>query len=158
MSLAYSHIINFIDEIIMSLFLSTVGSATAPAANELRALAVFKESACQCFRVGPTAQPQATVTYTTGTPRIVGTTLYVPVTATMNATVSTGCCNAKPLLFSETFLAAFQGVTTLPAAITVTSLGQEVLTPIGTGCGWTKCITVNDSLLITITPAAAPGA
>ena len=142
----------------MSLFLSTVGSVTAPAANELRALAVFKESACQCFRVGPTAKPQATVTYTTGTPRIVGTTLYVPVTATINATVSTGCCNAKPLLFSETFLAAFQGVTTLPNAITVTSLGQEVLTPIGTGCGWTKCITVNDSLLITITPAAAAGA
>lgn len=139
----------------MSLFLSPVGSATAPAANELRALAVFKESACQCFRVGPTAQPQATVTYTTGTPRIVGTTLYVPVTATMNATVSTGCCNAKPLLFSETFLAAFQGVITLPTAITVTSLGQEVLTPVGAGCGWTKCITVNDSLLITITPAAA---
>lgn len=138
----------------MSLFLSPVGSATAPAANELRALAVFKETACQRFRVGPTAQPQATVTYTTGTPRIVGTTLYVPITATMNATVSAGCCNAVPLLFSETFLAAFQGVTTLPTAITVTSLGQEVLTPIGAGCGWTKCITVNDSLLITITPAA----
>lgn len=138
----------------MALFLSPVGSATAPAANELRALAVFKEKTCIAFRVCPDAQPSATIDYRVGTARLVGTTVYVPITATMTVIARTGCCEAKPFIFTDTVLAAFQGYTSLPTAVTVESLGQETLTP-GVSCGWTKNLTVNDSLLITITPAAA---
>lgn len=141
----------------MAIFLSPVGSTTAPAANEIRALAVFKEKACNAFRVRQDVPPTATVTYRVGTPRLVGTTLFVPITATVSAVVNKGCCCAETIQCPETFLVAFQGVTTLPTTpVTVTSLGLETLTP-GVSCGWTKCLTVNDSILITL-PAAAPAA
>lgn len=141
----------------MALFLSAVGSNPAPAANELRTLAVFKESSCERFCATTDVQPQVFVTYKAGTPRLVDTTVFVPVTATVTVVAKTGCCKAQPFVFTENFLAAFQGQTALPTAVTITSLGQEATFPNGC-CGRTRCITVNDSLLITITPAAAPAA
>lgn len=141
----------------MAVYLNVAGSTVAPAANQIRALAVFKEKSCSAFRVCQDVPPTATVTYRVGTPRLVGTTLFVPITATVQATVLKGCCGAEPLLFPETFLVAFQDVTTLPATpVTVESLGIETLTP-GVTCGCTRCLTVNDSILITL-PAAAAGA
>lgn len=134
----------------MALFLSAVGSATAPAANELRTLAVFKETACERFCATDTVRPQVFVTYTAGQARLVGTTIFVPITATATVIGKTGCCKAQPFVFNETFLAAFQGYTTLPTTpVTISSLGQESFFP-NACCGMTKCITINDSLLITV--------
>lgn len=139
----------------MALFLSAVGSATAPAANELRTLAVFRETACEKFCAKDNVRPQVFVTYRAGTARLVDTSVFVPVTATVTVVANTGCCKAQPFVFNETFLAAFQGFTTLPTEpITITSLGQESFFP-NAYCGKTRCININDSLLITITPAAA---
>ena len=142
----------------MAVYLNVAGSTVAPAANQIRALAVFKEKSCSPFRVCRDVPPTATVTYRVGTPRLVGTTLFVPITATVQATVLKGCCGAEPLLFPETFLVEFQDVTTLPTTpVTVESLGIETLTP-GVSCGNTRCLTVNNSILITLPTAAAAGA
>lgn len=138
----------------MALFLSAVGSATAPAANQLRTLAVYKLTACDKFCVNSTVRPQVFITYKAGQARLVGTTVFVPVTAAVTVVAKTGCCKAQPFVFYENFLAAFQGYTELPTQpITITSLGQEEQYP-NVCCGKTQCITVNDSLLLTITPVA----
>lgn len=140
----------------MGVYLSPVGSATAPAANELRVLAVYKEKLCNKYCVNATMQPQVTVNYVTGTPRLVDTTVFVPITATMSIVTSNGCCNANTTLRTETYLVAFQGYTALPTSVTVENLGRDIQ-PANVNCsGWTNSITINDSLLITIVPAAAP--
>lgn len=139
----------------MAVYLNVAGNAVVPAANEIRALAVFKEKACNAFRVCQDVPITATVAYRVGTPRLVDTTLFVPITATVSATVLKGCCGAETLLFPETFLVAFQGQTAVPTTpITVESLGTEALTP-GVTCGCTRCLTVNDSILVTLTPTVA---
>lgn len=139
----------------MAVYLNVAGNAVVPAANEIRALAVFKEKACNAFRVRQDVPITATVAYRVGTPRLVDTTLFVPITATVSAIVNKGCCCAETLQCPETFLVAFQGQTAVPTTpITVESLGTEALTP-GVSCGWTKCLTVNDSILINLTPTVA---
>ena len=64
----------------MAVYLSPVGASVAPAANQLRVLAVFKEKLCRAYCVDSTVQPQTTLVYKVGTTRLVDTTLFVPVT------------------------------------------------------------------------------
>ena len=59
----------------MAVYLSPVGANVVPAANQLRVLAVFKEKLCKAFCTDYTVQPQTTVTYKNGTPRLVETTI-----------------------------------------------------------------------------------
>lgn len=138
----------------MAVYLSPVGANVATVANQLRLLAVFKEKLCKAYCVDSTVQPQTTLTYKNGTPRLVGTTIFIPITATISVVVPTGCCNASTQIFTETFVVAFQGYSGLPTSVTVTNLGRDIQ-PSCVRCGCAHGVTVNDSLQITIvaTPA-----
>ena len=135
--------------------LSPVGLAgTALVANQLSVLVTMKEKLCRAFCVTSTVQPQVTVNYTTGTPVLNGTTVFVPVQATITI-VSVGCGgNAITKLFTENFVVAFQGQTAVPTSVTVASVGK-IQGGSNIVCGKAHSYTINDSLTITITPPAA---
>lgn len=135
--------------------ISPVGLATtALVANQVSLLATFKEKLCRPFCVVSTVQPQVSVVYTNGQPVLNGTTVFVPVTATITV-VTQGCgCRANTQLYTENFTVAFQGQTALPTAVTITSVGR---TQGGScvKCGKAFAYTINDSLTVAITPPAA---
>lgn len=133
--------------------LSPVGLAAAPVANQLSVLATFREKLCHPFCIDSSVQPLATLEYTTGTPVLNGTTVFVPVTARLS--IVTGCgCKAKTQLFTEQFNVAFQGQTAVPTAVTIASVGRiQGGTCVRCGCAY--AYSVNDSLTMTITPPAA---
>ena len=95
----------------MAVTISPVGLAAAPVANTLAFMATYKEKLCRPFCVDSTIQPQVSVAYTTGTPRLVETTVFVPVKAVITVvTQNSQCgCNAHTQLFTENFVVAFQG-------------------------------------------------
>lgn len=138
----------------MAITISPVGLTAAPVANTLSVLAVINEHLCDSYCVDSTLQPQVTVAYTQGQARLVDTTLFIPITAVITVVTQGNCCKANTRLFTERFVAAFQDVTALPTAITVDNLGRD-LQPANVDCGRAKGIVINDSLRITITPAAA---
>lgn len=139
----------------MAVYLSPVGASVAPVANQLRVLAVFKEKLCRAYCVDSTVQPQTSLVYKVGTTRLVGTTIFVPITATITVVTPCGSCNANTQIFTETFVLAFQGYSGLPTVgPTITSLGRDVQ-PSCVKCGCAHGVTVNDSLLITLTAPAA---
>ena len=129
----------------MAVYLSPVGANVAPAANELRLLAVFKEKLCKSYCIDSTIQPQTILSYRNGTPRLVGTTIFV---VTPN-----GCCNATTQIFTETFVVAFQGYSSLPTSVTVNQLGRDIQ-PSCVKCGCAHGVTVNDSIQVIITATA----
>lgn len=140
----------------MSVFLSTVGLSAAPTANTLNVLATYKERLCHRYNVNATNQPSVVVTYTTGTPILSETTVFVPVTAQITITTPSNNCGCNPhvQVFSETFDAAFQGQTGLPTAVNIDNVGTHRFGSCINSCGWASAYTINDSLAITITPAA----
>lgn len=139
----------------MAVYLSPVGASVAPVANQLQLLAVFKEKLCREYCVDSTVQPQTTVTYKVGTTRLVGTTLFIPITATISVVVPNGCCNATTQVFTETFVVAFQNYSGLPTVgPTITNIGRDIQ-PSCVRCGCARGIAVNDSLLITLTAPSA---
>lgn len=133
--------------------LSPVGLAAAPVANQVSLLATFKEKLCRCVCSTSSNQPQATVTYKNETPVLDGTTVFVPIVATITI-VTPGCgCNATTQVINERFVVAFQGSTTLPASVTITSLGmtQGLIKIV---CGKSNCYAINSSLTVSISTAA----
>ena len=138
----------------MAVYLSPAGANVAPAANELRILAVFKEKLCNAYCTDSTVQPQTTVTYKVGTARIVDTTIFIPITTTISVVTPTAGCNANTQVFTETFVVAFQGYSSLPTSVTVTNLGRDIQ-PSCVRCGCARGITVNDSLLVSIVATSA---
>lgn len=132
-------------------FTSPSGLAAAPTANSLSLLATYKEDLCKAFCVVSSNQPNATVTYTTGTPTLNGTTVFVLVTAKV-AIALPGNCGVRT--YTERFMASFQGQTALPTAVNVTSVGMQQGF-FNVCCGKSKCYAVNDSITVTITPPAA---
>ena len=141
----------------MAVYLSPVGLSAAPVANQLAVLATYKEALCWKFSVNATNQPQVVVTYTTGTPKLVETTVFVPITAQITVTTPSNNCGCNPhvQVFSETFEVAFQGQTGVPTAVNVDVVGTDRFPSRVNACGIAAAYTVNDSLTITITPAAA---
>ena len=130
--------------------LSPVGLAAASVPNQVSLLATFKEKLCRPFCIDSTVQPQVSVVYTRDNATLVGSTVFVPITAVITV-VTPGCgCKATTQLFTEKFVAAFQGRTTLPTAVTITSVGR---TQGGScvKCGKAFSYTVNDSLTIALT-------
>ncbi len=128
--------------------LSPVGLAAAPVANQLSIMATYQEKLCHPFCITSSVQPLATLEYTTGTPSLNGTTVFVPVTARLTLVTGSGC-NAKTQLFTEQFYVAFQGQTALPTSVTVTSVGRlQGGSCVKCGCAYSYSI--NDSLTITI--------
>ena len=135
--------------------LSPVGLAgTALVANQLSALVTIKENLCKPFCVDSTVQPQVTVNYVAGTPVLNGTTVFVPIQATISI-VTVGCrCNAVTKLFTENFVVAFQGQTAVPTSVAIASVGK-VQGGSNIKCGKAYSYTINDSITVTITPPAA---
>lgn len=133
--------------------LSPVGLAAAPVANQLSMLATFREKLCCPFCIDSSVQPLATLEYTAGTPTLNGATVFVPITARLSITTGGGC-KAKTQLFTEQFYAAFQGQTVVPTAVAITSVGR-VQGGAHVHCGRAYEYSVNDSIIITITPPTA---
>lgn len=133
--------------------LSPVGLAAAPVANQLSILATFREKLCHPFCINSSIQPLATVQYSSGTPVLNGTTVFVPITARLTVVTGSGC-NAKTQLFTEQFYVAFQGQTGVPTAVTITSVGQ-LQGGSCVQCGCAHAYSVNDSLTVAITPPTA---
>lgn len=131
--------------------LSPVGLATAPVANSLSLLAVFKERLCRCLCTDSSNVPFATVNYRYETPTLNGTTLFVPIVASIAiAMPHCGCDHVESI--TERFMVAFQGVTTLPTAITITDNGQTQ----GFSCvvcGKSDHYIINSSITVAITTA-----
>lgn len=129
--------------------LSPVGLAAAPVANQVSFLATFREKLCKPFCIDSSVQPQVSVVYTTGSARLNGTTVFIPITAVVTV-VTPGCgCEAKTQLFTENFVVAFQGQTALPTTITVSSVGK-IQGGSCVKCGKAFAYTINDSLVVTI--------
>lgn len=132
--------------------LSPVGLAAAPVANQVSLLATYKEKLCCPFCIDSSVQPLATLDYTAGTPVLNGTTVFVPVTARITVITGSGC-KAKTQLFTEQFYVAFQGQTGLPTSVTVNSVGR-IQGGSCVKCGCAYAYSINDSLTVTIVPAA----
>lgn len=132
--------------------LSPVGLAAAPVANQVSLLATYKEKLCCPFCIDSSVQPLATLDYTAGTPVLNGTTVFVPVTARITVVTGSGC-KAKTQLFTEQFYVAFQGQTGLPTSVTVNSVGR-IQGGSCVKCGCAYAYSINDSLTVTIVPAA----
>ena len=132
--------------------LSPVGLNVVPVANELRVQAYYKERVCNCCNVNNITAP-VNIQYSTGTPILNGNTIFIPVLAIITVVNSNnGCsCNTQVSTYSESFTVSFQGYSSLPSAITITSLGR--IQGITRNCG--RCYyDIYDSLNITITPTA----
>lgn len=138
----------------MVVSISPVGLAAAPVANTLAIMATYKERLCRPFCIDSTIQPQVSVVYTTGTPRLVDTTVFVPIKAVITiVTQNNSCgCNAHTQLFTENFVVAFQGQTALPTSVTLNNLGRDEFGS-DVKCGCAHSYTINDSLTVVITPA-----
>lgn len=133
--------------------LSPVGLTAAPVANQLSVLATFREKLCNPYCIDSSVQPAATVAYTTGTPVLNDSTVFIPVTARVSIVTGSGCCT-KTELFTEQFYVAFQGQKTMPTSVTITSVGR-IQNGSCVKCGCAKAYSINDSLVIAITPSAA---
>lgn len=138
----------------MAVTISPVGLAAAPVANELSFMATYKEKLCRPFCIDSTIQPQVSVVYTTGTPRLIGTTVFIPVKSVITVvTQYNGCgCSAHTQLFTEDYVIAFQGQTTLPSSVVLANVGRDTYGS-NVNCGCAHTYTINDSLTLTITPA-----
>ena len=141
----------------MSVYLSPVGLANAQVPNRLSLLATFKERLCRSVCATSTNQPEATVTYTYDTPVLNGTTVFVPIIATITI-VTPGCgCTATTQVITERFMTAFQEQSALPTAVVIATEGL-VKDLINISCGRSNCLAINSSLTVTITPGTAPAA
>ncbi len=132
-------------------------ATTALVANQVSVLATFSERLCRPYCVNSTVQPQATLTYRYETPYLNGTTVFVPIVATISVITPTGGRNgnvtrAQPMIYSERFVVAFQGQTALPTAVTITSVGrmQQANDVV---CGKARVLDIHDSLTVALTTA-----
>lgn len=141
----------------MAVFLSPVGLAAAAVANSLNVGVTFKEKLCKCVCATSTNQPQATVTYRNETPILQGSTVFVPIVATVTI-VTPGCgCVATTQTITERFTLQFFGQTTLPTAVTITQEGM-IQGLIKIVCDKSNCLAIHEGLTVTITPGATPAA
>lgn len=131
-------------------FTSPAGLAGSPTANVLPILAIYKEELCHEFCVVSSNQPNATVNYSTEDVKFVGTSVFATVVAKVAISLP-GNCGTKT--YTEKFPVTFQGQTGLPSKIVVSSLGTDQGF-FNVCCGRSKCYAVNDSITVTITPAA----
>ena len=79
----------------MAVYLSPVGLSTAQVPNRVSLLATYKERLCRRICENSTNQPEAFVTYKTGTPIFNGTTVFVPVIATVTIVKHHTCDHDK---------------------------------------------------------------
>lgn len=132
--------------------LSPVGLAAAPVANQVSLLATFKEELCKCVCSTSSNQPFATISYRYEQPILNGTTVFVPIVASISIQ-SPGC--KAPRSITERFMVAFQGRTAVPASsVTITQVGMtQGLFKIV--CGKSKNYVINSSITVSIPAQAA---
>lgn len=136
----------------MAVYLTNVGLAASPTANSLSLSALYKEKLRNCYCANADSLLNATVQYAHGTPVLVGSTVFVPITATITLTKQG---NSVPSVFTEEFVVDFQGQTSLPEnnGVTITSQGTyQGLSNYSNGK--TNIYSVNDSIVVAITPGA----
>lgn len=134
----------------MSVYLSPVGLAAAPVANQLSVMVTFKERLCKSFCANNTSKPNAFVTYTAGTATLNGTTVFVPITAQILVLSPSNCCEAVPQMSTQTFVVAFQGRTALPTSVTIESVGtNQSVACVKQGKAYNYVI--NDSITVALT-------
>lgn len=142
----------------MALNIAPAGLTAAAVPNELRVTAIIKERLCGSYCINADMLPQATVTYTVGTPRLRGTALFIPISAVVSI-VTRGCgCQAKTYLFNEQTEVSFSDVTVAPTALPTLVVAGSDVRPAFVNCNRANGVQIADSLIITITPAAAAGA
>lgn len=137
----------------MSVSISPVGLATtALTADQLSAMITFREKLCKsvCSVMGSANNIPVTIQYTSGTPILSGSTVFVPITATINIPQFNRCgCNNNGQQITEHFDVAFQGQTALPTTTpTINSVGRVVHAQ-------GNCMLINDSITVSIAAAAA---
>lgn len=135
-------------------YISPVGLASAAATNSVSLLVTFKEKLCNYVCQNSDNGPESFVTYTYETPILNGTTVFIPVVAKVTIITPTKCCQSSTQVITERFMVAFQGYTSLPSAVTITSDGMtsglyKVI------CGKSNNYFIDSSIAITITPATA---
>lgn len=127
----------------MSVLVSPAGLATtALTANQLSITASFREKLNKNICICSGSNIPVTVSYTYGQPSLVGSTVFVPVTATI--VFPNNCKNVQR--FIENFDVSFQGQTALPASVNINSVGRIVH-----AAG--KCLLINDSITIALVAA-----
>lgn len=132
----------------MSVTLSPVGLATtALTANQLSVMASYREklrkSVCSCMAA--TSNLPVTIQYSYSTPILTGTTVVVPITATIIIPwYNCGCNNQQTI--TEQFDVAFQGQTALPASVNINSVGRVVRAQ-------GQCALINDSITVELVAA-----
>lgn len=134
----------------MAVYQSPVGLAAAPVANQLSEMVTFKERFCKPFCIANSNQPTATVKYEVGDPTLDGTTVFVPIKASVQIVVPKSCCGSVIEPFTEYFTVAFQGRTTLPTTKpTIESVGtQQSLACVKNGEA--RGYVINDSIIVSI--------
>lgn len=132
------------------IYVSPVGLATtALVANRVSLLVNYKERLSRVVCVNSTLQPQVTIVYTSGTPTLSDSTVFVPMTAVITIVTPGVCGRATTQLFTEKFVAAFQGQTAVPTTVTVANVGRKQELSNLT-CGRAHSVTVDDSITVTI--------
>lgn len=136
--------------------ISPVGLATtALVANQVSVLATYNEKLCRPYCVNGSVQPQTSITYSYEQPILNGTTVFVPIVATISIISVIGNRNvmrAQPLIYSERWVAAFQGQTALPTAVTIASVGRTQKAN-DVVCGKARGLSIFDSLTVALTTA-----
>lgn len=140
----------------MAVYISPAGLGAAAVANTLDILVTIKQQLCHPYSANGTTQGVGTVTYTAGTPIFNGTTVFIPITAQGTITTpSCKCgCNPNQEVFTERFTVAFVGQTGVPTAVTLTVDGTDNFAAEINGCGIAHAFVLNNTLTVTITPAA----
>lgn len=137
---------------------SPVGLAAAPVANQLSLLLNFREDLCQPFCIDSSVQPFSQIEYSYGQPLLNGTTVFVPITARVFVISPGNCpCQTDPEVYTEQFYVAFQGQTSLPGRVDITSVGR-IQNGSNVECGVAYAYSINDSVTITLVPATTPAA
>ena len=135
--------------------ISPVGLATtALVANQVSVLATYNEKLCRPYCVNGSVQPQASITYSYEQPILNGTTVFVPIVATISI-ISPVIGNRNVMraqLYTERWVAAFQGQTALPTAVTIASVGRTQKAN-DVVCGKARGLSIFDSLTVALTTA-----
>ena len=79
----------------MAVTISPVGLAAAPVANQLSIMATYKEKLCRPFCIDSTIKPQVSVVYTTGTPRLNETTVFIPIQTVITVVTQANKCGCN---------------------------------------------------------------
>jgi hypothetical protein len=128
---------------------SPAGISTAPVANKLPLSVTITEKLIRPFCINASNQPQYTVSYSYDNPQMNGTAVFIPIK--VNVKISSPSCGNRSVdqLYTETFMAVFEGQTAIPTSVTITENGS-----IGYGssvlCYRAKSYSISESIDVTI--------